>query len=143
MSIDGTCPRVVVTGIGVLASIGDGIEAFWDSLVAGRSGIGPVTRFDASDITSKVASEVTDFDPASEMDPKEVRRNDRYVHLAFSAARRAMADAGLSREDLQPERTGVLVGSGIGGMEAIETAMTVLLERGPRRVSPFMIPSLQ
>ncbi|MFP6887572.1 MAG: beta-ketoacyl-ACP synthase II [Opitutales bacterium] len=134
--------RVVVTGIGVLASVGDGIKAFWDSLVAGRSGIGPVTRFDASDITSKVASEVKDFDPASEMDPKEVRRNDRYVHLAFAAARRAMTDAGLSREDLEPERTGVLIGSGIGGMEAIETAMTVLLERGPRRVSPFMIPSL-
>ena len=134
--------RIVVTGIGVLASVGDGIEAFWDSLVAGRSGVGQITRFDSSDIASKVASEVKDFDPASEMDPKEVRRNDRYVHLAFAATRRAMADAGLSREDLQPERTGVLVGSGIGGMETIETAMTVLLERGPRRVSPFMIPSL-
>ena len=142
MSAAQNCPHVVVTGIGVLASVGDGIEAFWDSLVAGRSGIGPVTRFDTSDITSKVASEVKDFDPASEMDPKEVRRNDRYAHLAVAAARRAMTDAGLSREDLQPERTGVLVGSGIGGMETIEKSVTVLLERGPRRVSPFMIPSL-
>ena len=134
--------RVVVTGIGVLASIGHDVDSFWNSLVSGRSGIGPVTRFDASELTSKVASEVLDYDPASEMDPKEVRRNDRYVHLAFGAARRAMADAGLSREDLNPERTGVLVGSGIGGMETIENQMTVLLEKGPRRVSPFMIPSL-
>ena len=134
--------RVVVTGIGVLASLGHDVDSFWDSLVSGRSGIGPVTRFDAGDLTSRVASEVQDYDPASEMDPKEVRRNDRYVHLAFGAARRAMADAGLSRDDLNPERTGVLVGSGIGGMETIQNQMTVLLEKGPRRVSPFMIPSL-
>ena len=134
--------RVVVTGLGVLASLGHDVDSFWDSLVSGRSGIGPVTRFDAGDLTSRVASEVQDYDPASEMDPKEVRRNDRYVHLAFGAARRAMADAGLSRDDLNPERTGVLVGSGIGGMETIQNQMTVLLEKGPRRVSPFMIPSL-
>ena len=134
--------RIVVTGLGVLASIGSDVNSFWDSLVAGRSGIGPVTRFDSTDIASKVASEVTDFDPATEMDPKEVRRNDRYVHLAVGASRRAMTDAGLSKEDLDPERTGVLVGSGIGGMETIESQLGVLFEKGPRRVSPFMIPSL-
>jgi 3-oxoacyl-[acyl-carrier-protein] synthase II len=134
--------RIVVTGLGVLASIGSDVNSFWDSLVAGRSGIGPVTRFDSTDIASKVASEVKDFDPATEMDPKEVRRNDRYVHLAFGAARRAMADAGLSKEDLEPERTGVLVGSGIGGLETVESQLGVLFEKGPRRVSPFMIPSL-
>lgn len=134
--------RIVVTGLGVLASIGSDVNSFWDSLVAGRSGIGPVTRFDSTDIASKVASEVKDFDPATEMGPKEVRRNDRYVHLAFGAARRAMTDAGLSKEDLEPERTGVLVGSGIGGLETVESQLGVLFEKGPRRVSPFMIPSL-
>jgi 3-oxoacyl-[acyl-carrier-protein] synthase II len=134
--------RIVVTGLGVLTSIGSDVNSFWDSLVAGRSGIGPVTRFDSTDIASKVASEVRDFDPATEMDPKEVRRNDRYVHLALAAARRAMTDAGLSKEDLEPERTGVLVGSGIGGLETVESQLGVLFEKGPRRVSPFMIPSL-
>ncbi len=134
--------RIVVTGLGVLASIGSDVNSFWDSLIAGRSGIGPVTRFDSTDIASKVASEVRDWDPATEMDPKEVRRNDRYVHLALAAARRAMTDAGLSKEDLEPERTGVLVGSGIGGLETVESQLGVLFEKGPRRVSPFMIPSL-
>jgi 3-oxoacyl-[acyl-carrier-protein] synthase II len=134
--------RIVVTGLGVLASLGSDVNSFWDSLIAGRSGIGPVTRFDSTDIASKVASEVRDWDPATEMDPKEVRRNDRYVHLALAAARRAMTDAGLSKEDLEPERTGVLVGSGIGGLETVESQLGVLFKKGPRRVSPFMIPSL-
>nr|MBC8349225.1 beta-ketoacyl-[acyl-carrier-protein] synthase II [Verrucomicrobiota bacterium] len=142
MSATESDTRIVVTGLGVLTSIGSDVNSFWDSLVAGRSGIGPVTRFDSTDIASKVASEVLDFDPATEMDPKEVRRNDRYVHLALGAARRAMADAGLSKEDLEPERTGVLVGSGIGGLETGERLLGVLFEEGPRRVSPFMIPSL-
>ncbi|MDA0723164.1 MAG: beta-ketoacyl-ACP synthase II [Verrucomicrobia bacterium] len=142
MSATESDTRIVVTGLGVLTSIGSDVNSFWDSLVAGRSGIGPVTRFDSTDIASKVASEVLDFDPATEMDPKEVRRNDRYVHLALGAARRAMADAGLSKEDLEPERTGVLVGSGIGGLDTVESQLGVLFEKGPRRVSPFMIPSL-
>jgi 3-oxoacyl-[acyl-carrier-protein] synthase II len=142
MSATESDTRIVVTGLGVLTSIGSDVNSFWDSLVAGRSGIGPVTRFDSTDIASKVASEVLDFDPATEMDPKDVRRNDRYVHLALGAARRAMADAGLSKEDLEPERTGVLVGSGIGGLETVESQLGVLFEKGPRRVSPFMIPSL-
>jgi len=142
MTVAESDTRIVITGIGVLASIGSDVNSFWDSLVAGRSGIGPVTRFDSTDIASKVASEVKDFDPATEMDPKEVRRNDRYVHLAVGASHRAMLDAGLFKEDLKPDRTGVLVGSGIGGMETIESQLGVLFEKGPRRVSPFMIPSL-
>ena len=142
MSVAESDSRIVVTGLGVLSSLGTDVDSFWDSLVTGRSGIGPVTRFDPTDISSKVASEVKDYDPATEMDPKEVRRNDRYVHLALGAARRALSDAGLSKEDLEPERTGVLVGSGIGGMETIERQLGVLFEKGPRRVSPFMIPSL-
>ena len=134
--------QVVVTGIGVLASVGDGIDEFWSSLKSGKSGITGVTRFDCSDIASKVASEVTSFNPEDFMDPKEVRRNDRYAHFALAATHHALKDANLSRDDLVPDRTGVLVGSGIGGMETIEKQMTTLIERGPRRVSPFMIPSL-
>jgi 3-oxoacyl-[acyl-carrier-protein] synthase II len=134
--------QVVITGIGVVSSIGNGIDEFWGSLKDGKSGITAVTRFDASDIASQVASEVTDFNPEDFMDPKEVRRNDRYTHLALAASRHALTDANLSRDSLVPERTGVLVGSGIGGMETIEKQMTTLIERGPRRVSPFMIPSL-
>ena len=134
--------QVVITGVGVVTSTGSGIDEFWGSLKAGKSGITSVTRFDASDIASQVASEVKDFNPEDFMDPKEVRRNDRYTQLALAASRHALADANLSRDNLVPERTGVLVGSGIGGMETIEKQMTTLIERGPRRVSPFMIPSL-
>ena len=134
--------KVVVTGMGVLTSVGDGVDEFWASLKSGKSGITEVTRFDCSDIASKVASEINSFNPEDFMDPKEVRRNDRYAHLALAATHRALTDANLSREDLVPDRTGVLVGSGIGGMETIEKQMTTLIERGPRRVSPFMIPSL-
>jgi 3-oxoacyl-[acyl-carrier-protein] synthase II len=134
--------QVVITGVGVVTSTGSGINDFWGSLKAGKSGITSVTRFDASDIASQVASEVKDFNPEDFMDPKEVRRNDRYTQLALAASRHALADANLSRDNLVPERTGVLVGSGIGGMETIEKQMTTLIERGPRRVSPFMIPSL-
>ena len=134
--------QVVITGIGALASVGNGVDEFWDSLKSGKSGITGVTRFECSDIASKVASEITNFNPEDIMDPKEVRRNDRYAHLALAATHHALADANLSRDEIVPERTGVLVGSGIGGMETIEKQMTTLIERGPRRVSPFMIPSL-
>ena len=134
--------RVVVTGVGVVSSLGNGIDDFWNSLKAGKSGITGVTRFEAGDIASQVASEVTDFNAEDFMDPKEVRRNDRYTHLALAASRFALADSNLSKDALVPDRTGVLVGSGIGGMETIEKQMTTLIERGPRRVSPFMIPSL-
>ena len=134
--------QVVVSGIGVITSLGSGVDEFWDGLKSGRSGITKVTRFDSSDIPSKVASEVCNFDPNDFMDTKEARRNDRYAQLALAATHFALIDAGLSRDDLIPQRTGVLVGSGIGGMETIEKQMTTLIERGPRRVSPFMIPSL-
>ena len=90
--------RVVITGIGTLASVGNGIDEFWASLKSGKSGITGVTRFDCSDIASKVASEITDFNPEEFMDPKEVRRNDRYAHLALAATHYALADANLSPE---------------------------------------------
>ena len=132
----------MVTGIGVLSSVGNGVGEYWNGLKSGRSGITSVNRFDASDIASKVASEINDFNPEDYMDPKEARRNDRYAQLALAATHHALKDSGLSRDELVPDRTGVIVGSGIGGMETIEKQMTALIERGPRRVSPFMIPSL-
>jgi len=134
--------RIVVTGIGVLTSIGIGIDAYWDSLVKGKSGIGSVTQFDASDYPCRVASEVNDFDPAQYMDPKEVKRNDRYTHFAVAAAKLAMTDGKLDKTSVDPERFGVLVSSGIGGLGTIEKQSRTLFERGPRRVSPFMIPCL-
>jgi 3-oxoacyl-[acyl-carrier-protein] synthase II len=134
--------RVVITGIGVLSSVGKTTEKFWEHLLAGQSGIGPVTRFDASNYPCKVASEVHGFAAEDFMDKKEVNRNDRFVHLAVGATREAITNSGLKTEDLDPYRFGVLVGSGIGGLETIEIQCGNLLERGPRRVSPFMIPSL-
>ena len=134
--------QVVVTGMGVITSVGTGVENYWDGLLSGKSGITAVARFDSTDIASKVASEINDFNPEDYMDPKEARRNDRYAQLALAATSHALNDAGLSRDDLVPDRTGVIVGSGIGGMETIEKQMTTLIQRGPRRVSPFMIPSL-
>ena len=134
--------QVVITGMGALTSVGNGIEDFWSGLKSGKSGITAVSRFDDEGIASKVASEINDFNPEDFMDPKEARRNDRYAQLALAATHYALADSGLSRDELVPDRTGVIVGSGIGGMETIEKQMTTLIERGPRRVSPFMIPSL-
>jgi 3-oxoacyl-[acyl-carrier-protein] synthase II len=134
--------KVVITGMGTLTSVGNGIEDFWGGLKSGKSGITGITRFDDEGIASKVASEIKDFNPEDFMDPKEARRNDRYAQLALAATHYALVDSGLTRDELVPDRTGVIVGSGIGGMETIEKQMTTLIERGPRRVSPFMIPSL-
>ena len=119
---------VVVTGIGVLSSVGTGVDDFWSGLKAGKSGISGVTRFDTTDIASKVASEINDFNPEDYMDPKEARRNDRYAQLALAATHHALKDSGLTRDELVPDKTGVIVGSGIGGMETIEKQMTALIE---------------
>ena len=135
--------KVVITGMGTLTSVGNGIEDFWGGLKSGKSGITGITRFDDEGIASKVASEIKDFNPEDFMDPKEARRNDRYAQLALAATHYALSDSGLTRDQLVPDRTGVIVGSGIGGMETIEKQMTTLIgARNSRRVSPFMIPSL-
>ncbi len=134
--------RVVVTGIGCLSALGHDTEAFWDGLTKGRSGIGRITRFDPTDFPSKVGAEVRDFDPGKFMDPKEAKRNDRYTQLAVAASRLAIEDAKVDPAKLVPARFGVIIGSGIGGMEPIENQSRVLFERGPGRVSPFTIPSL-
>jgi 3-oxoacyl-[acyl-carrier-protein] synthase II len=134
--------RVVVTGLGVVTSIGHDVETFWANLVAGRSGIQRVTLFDPSDFACQIGAEVRDWEASQYMDPKEARRNDRYTHFGFVAAKQAVKDAGLdfARED--GDRVGVMIGSGIGGMYTYESQLKVLAERGPRKVSPFTIPSL-
>jgi 3-oxoacyl-[acyl-carrier-protein] synthase II len=134
--------RVVVTGIGCLSALGPDTASFWDSLIKGRSGISRITRFDPTDFPSKVGAEIRDFDPGKFMDPKEAKRNDRYTQYAVAASRMAIEDAKVDTTKLDAERFGVIIGSGIGGMETIENQARVLIERGPSRVSPFTIPSL-
>ncbi|MFI5337106.1 MAG: beta-ketoacyl-ACP synthase II [Opitutales bacterium] len=134
--------RVVVTGMGVIASLGHNVDDFWASILAGKCGIDRVTLFDAKDYSCQIGAEVRGWDPAQFMDPKEVRRNDRYTHFGYCAAKQAVADAGLDMTREDADRVGVIIGSGIGGMLTIENQHTVLKERGPRKVSPFMIPAL-
>jgi 3-oxoacyl-[acyl-carrier-protein] synthase II len=131
---------VAITGIGPVSPVGMGRESFWDALLAGRSGIGEITLFDASDFPVRIAGEVTDFDPAENMDRKEVRRTDRVVHLGVAAARMAWRDAGEPKVD--PARTAVVVSTGIGGLTTLVRQVRVLFDRGPDRVSPFMVPSM-
>ena len=134
--------RVVVTGMGVLASLGHNVDDFWANLLAGKCGVNRVTLFDAKDHTCQIGAEVRDFDAAKLMDPKEVRRNDRYTHFGYVAARQAVKDASLDMTKEDGDRVGVIIGSGIGGMFTYESQLRVLAERGPRKVSPFTIPSL-
>jgi 3-oxoacyl-[acyl-carrier-protein] synthase II len=131
---------VVITGIGPVSPVGIGRESFWDALLAGRSGIGEITLFDAADFPVRIAGEVRDFDPAEHMDRKEVRRTDRVVHLGVAAARMAWQDAGEPKVD--PARTAVVVSTGIGGLTTLVKQVRVLSERGPDRVSAFMVPSM-
>ncbi len=134
--------KVVVTGIGVVSPVGSTLVSFWDNLTSGRSGISAVDRFDASGVPTRVGGIVRDFNVDDFMDPKEARRNDLYTRYAVGAGKMAMADAGLENGAGNPDRFGVVIGTGIGGMETIENQSRVLFEKGPRRVSPFMIPSL-
>jgi 3-oxoacyl-[acyl-carrier-protein] synthase II len=135
-------PRVVITGLGVVSSLGLDVEGFWANILAGRNGISRVTQFDVTDYPCKIGAEIVGFDAAKYMDPKEVRRNDRYTHFGFIAAKSAVADSGLVPTAENSERMGVIIGSGIGGMHTYEQQLRVLWERGPRKVSPFTIPSL-
>jgi 3-oxoacyl-[acyl-carrier-protein] synthase II len=135
-------PRVVVTGMGAVTPLGLDVESTWAGLIAGRSGVGPITQFDAARLTTRIAAEVKDFDPSAVLDRKEQRRNDRYVQLALVAARQAMDQAGLpSRlEGELAERTGVIVGTGIGGIRTLADQILLMGEKGPGRMSPFLIP---
>lgn len=134
--------RVVVTGLGVVHGLGHDAISFWSSIQAGRPGVGRVTQFDPAPFASQVGAEVTNWKPEEFMDPKEVRRNDRYTHFGFIAAMQAVADAGLDMDREDPDDVGVLIGSGIGGMFTFEHQLARLAEGGPRKVSPFTIPAL-
>ena len=134
--------RIVVTGLGIVCPVGIGVEETWRGIAAGKSGIGPITQFDASTFPTRIAGEVKDFDPEKYMEKKEVRRNDRFIHFAMAASDMAIADAGLDMSKEDPERVGVIIGAGLGGLRTIEEVHTILVERGVKRVSPFFIPSL-
>jgi 3-oxoacyl-[acyl-carrier-protein] synthase II len=134
--------RVVVTGLGVVASLGHDVATFWASLLAGKSGVDRVKTFDPSDFACQIGAEVRNWDVTQHMDAKEARRNDRYTHFGFVAAGQAVKDSGLDMAREDGDRIGVIIGSGIGGMHTYETQLKVMAERGPRKVSPFTIPSL-
>lgn len=135
--------RVVVTGLGVVGPLGTGMEATWQALLEGRSGAGPITRFDTEGFGVRIAAEASDFDPGAFMDAREIRRSDRFCQLAVAAAQLAVDDAGWNGSvPFDRDRVGVVVGSGVGGLETMEQQHDVLRDRGPSKVSPFVIPLL-
>lgn len=135
-------PRVFVTGGGMLSPVGNNLEDSWQGLIAGRSGAGPITRFDASGFDVRFACEVKDFSTEGVIDRKDAKRMDRFVQFAVMASHEALKNAGLDLETADRERIGVIIGSGIGGMETFETQHRNLVEKGPGRVSPFFIPMM-
>lgn len=134
--------RVVVTGLGIISPVGIGIESFWSNLLEGKSGIGPVTKFDASEMPTKIAGEVKDFNVTDYIDKKEARRMDLYTQYAVSAAKMAVEDSGLDLEKTDLNRMAVILGSGIGGIGTMEEQCRVLVNKGPNRVSPFLVPMM-
>jgi 3-oxoacyl-[acyl-carrier-protein] synthase II len=132
--------RVVITGLGAITPLGLNVRDSWDAVVAGKIGIGPITQFDASAYPSQIAGEVKDFDPGKYIEAKEIKKMDRFIQLALGASLMAAEDAGIKVTPDIAERVGVIIGSGIGGLNSIEYYHKMLLEKGPRRVSPFFIP---
>lgn len=128
--------------MGVVTPIGIGKDVFWEALIAGKSGAGPLTYFDVTDYTCKIAAQVNNFNPEQYIEKKAIRRMDRFTQFAYAAADMAIKDAGLDQFKTDPERVGIVVGSGIGGLSTIEEEHVVLREKGARRVSPFLIPKL-
>src|SRR5581483_8743397 len=131
---------VVVTGIGPVTPVGVGVDEFWTGLTSGRNGIRRITAFDTDDLPVKVAGDIPDFDPSPWLDPTEIRRTDRFVHYALASAALAWDDAGTP--EVPAERAGVVFATGIGGIQTLLAQHVVLLEKGPGRVSPFMVPAL-
>lgn len=132
--------RVVVTGLGVVSPLGNTAADSWENLVAGKSGAGPIQRFDPSEMDVRFACEVKEFDPLNYMDRKEVKRSDRFVHYAMAATDEAMRDAGFTGTLPDPDNTGVVIGSGIGGIYTFEEQCRISIEKGYKRVSPFFVP---
>ena len=133
--------RVAVTGLGVISPVGNDVPKFWNALCSGTCGIGPITKFDATDYPVKLAAEVRDFDPRQYMEKLDIMHSDVYTHFAMAAACQAVADSGIAGT-LDAERVGVYIGSGIGGIATFMTEHSKLLNRGPRRVSPYFIPMM-
>jgi 3-oxoacyl-[acyl-carrier-protein] synthase II len=134
--------RIVITGLGILCPVGIGVDESWRSIVAGKSGIGPITQFDASSFPTRIAGEVKGFEAEKYMDRKEVRRNDRFIQFAMAAGEMAMKDSGLDMSKEDPDRIGAIVGAGLGGLASIEETHKVFLDKGVKRIGPFFIPSL-
>ncbi len=134
--------RVVVTGLGAVTPIGIGKDAFWQALLAGKSGIGPITRFDAADFSSKIAGEVKDFDPSLYIDKKEAKRMDRFTQFAVAASKMALEDSGIELEKEDRTMIGTIIGAGIGGMDTLNDQFRTLFDKGPGRISPFFVPMM-
>lgn len=132
--------RVVITGLGAVTPVGIGVDRTWQAVLAGKSGVGPITRFDASDYACRIAAEVKEFDPADYIEKKEIKKMDTFIQYAMAASQEAVDDAGLTITPETAERVGVYIGAGIGGLPAIEQYHKVLQDKGPGRVSPFFIP---
>ena len=133
--------RVVVTGMGIISPVGNDLASAWDSIVHGRSGIGPITHFDTAGFSTTIAGEIRGFDPLKYVGPKDVKKMDPFIHYGVAAGMDAMADAGLEVTDANAERIGVIIGSGIGGIAGIEKTSIAWHEGGPRKISPFYVPS--
>ncbi len=133
--------RVVVTGLGILSPVGIDLESSWDGIIHGRSGIGPITHFDASSFTTRIAGEVKGFDPSVWIAPKDIKKMDPFVHYGVAASMMAMRDAGLEISEADAERIGVAIGAGIGGLKGIEDTTLRFNEGGARKISPFYVPS--
>lgn len=133
--------RVVITGLGIVSPVGNDISTAWDNLVNGRGGIGRITRFDPSELNSHIAGEVKDFDVTQYMPAKEARQMDTFIHYGIAAGVQAWRDSGLELTEANAQRFGVIVGSGIGGLQRIEETQKEYLERGARRISPFFVPA--
>ncbi|HWH71258.1 MAG TPA: beta-ketoacyl-ACP synthase II [Candidatus Sulfotelmatobacter sp.] len=143
MASNWTQRRVVVTGLGVVSPLGNDLDTFWNQLIAGQCGVDKITAFDPSSYDTQIAAEVKNFNPAPAFpSPKEVRRADRYSQFGVYAAWQALRDSGLDLEKVDRDQVGVFLGSGIGGLQTVTEQLKVLLERGPSRLSPFMIPML-
>ena len=134
--------RVVITGMGAVTPVGNDVASFWESLKAGKCGIGPITKFDVSEYKVKLAAEVKDFDVTQYVDKREARRMDVNCHFALAAAQQAVDQAGLKEGNFDPYRTGVIFGSGVGGLQIAEQEIPKLNEKGPSRVSPLCIPEM-
>jgi 3-oxoacyl-[acyl-carrier-protein] synthase II len=132
--------RVVITGLGVVSSLGVGVENNWQALISGKSGIDKISRFDASDLATQIAGEVKDFNPQDYIEKKEIKKMDLFIQYGIAAADMAFKDSGLKITEENADRVGVVVGSGLGGLPAIEKYHKVLLERGYKRITPFFIP---